>query len=82
MRRVITALLVAGVLAGCSNVEPWVKPYERANLATEIMKFEEPFPLERTDDIGIKLDKISTEGSFLARKSFCSSFSSSICAPA
>ncbi len=40
MRRVITALLVAGVLAGCSNVEPWVKPYERANLATEIMKFD------------------------------------------
>ena len=28
-------LLVA--LAGCSNVAPWVKPYERQNLADPIM---------------------------------------------
>ena len=26
-------------LAGCAT-EPWVKPYERANLATEVMKFD------------------------------------------
>lgn len=26
--------------AGCSNIEPWVKPYERANLADEVMKFD------------------------------------------
>ena len=27
-------------LSACSNVEPWVKPYERANLADEAMKFD------------------------------------------
>jgi len=27
-------------LAACSNIEPWVKPYERANLATEEMSFD------------------------------------------
>jgi hypothetical protein len=26
-------------LAGCANTEPWVKPYERAHLADEIMQF-------------------------------------------
>jgi hypothetical protein len=31
-------LLVA--LAGCSNVEPWVKPYERQNFADPIMSAE------------------------------------------
>lgn len=31
-------LLLAGLLAGCS-IEPWVKPYERANLADPIMSF-------------------------------------------
>lgn len=30
--------LLLGLLAGCS-VEPWVKPYERANLADPIMSF-------------------------------------------
>ncbi len=24
---------------GCSNIEPWVKPYERAHLADPIMSF-------------------------------------------
>lgn len=35
-----TALLVAVLLplAGCA-IEPWVKPYERANLADPIMSF-------------------------------------------
>ncbi len=32
-------ILVAGTLAGCSGIEPWVKPYERANLADPIMSF-------------------------------------------
>ena len=36
----IFALLVAGLLSGCSNIEPWVKPYERANLADPIMSFD------------------------------------------
>lgn len=34
-------LLPLGMLlaSGCSNVEPWVKPYERAHLADPIMSF-------------------------------------------
>lgn len=32
------ALVVA--LAGCGNVEPWVKPYERQNFADPIMAAE------------------------------------------
>ena len=27
------------LLSGCSSVEPWVKPYERAHLADPIMSF-------------------------------------------
>lgn len=27
------------LLGGCSSVEPWVKPYERAHLADPIMSF-------------------------------------------
>ncbi len=26
-------------IAGCSSIEPWVKPYERAHLADPIMEF-------------------------------------------
>ena len=37
--RLIAVLLLLPVMA-CSNIEPWVKPYERANLADEAMKFE------------------------------------------
>lgn len=36
--RLLWLTLVLLVLAGCS-VEPWVKPYERANLADPIMSF-------------------------------------------
>ena len=32
------ALLLVG-LSACSNLEPWVKPYERENLADPIMSF-------------------------------------------
>lgn len=36
-----TALLLgAAALSGCSSFEPWVKPYERGNLADPIMAFE------------------------------------------
>jgi len=39
MRRVLPALaFIACVgLAGCSGVEPWVKPYERQNFADPVM---------------------------------------------
>lgn len=32
-------LLLGLLLSGCSGVEPWVKPYERAHLADPIMSF-------------------------------------------
>jgi hypothetical protein len=32
-----TALALAAALAGCTSVEPWVKPYEREHLADPIM---------------------------------------------
>lgn len=33
----LTALALAAALAGCTSVEPWVKPYEREHLADPIM---------------------------------------------
>lgn len=37
----LSCLLAAGaLLAACSNVEPWVKPYERDRLADPIMAFD------------------------------------------
>ena len=36
MRRIGLVLLVFA-LSACSSIEPWVKPYERAALADEIM---------------------------------------------
>ena len=37
----LTILLLTGtvVLSGCSGITPWVKPYERDNLADPIMSF-------------------------------------------
>lgn len=35
----ICALLVAA-LAGCSPIQPWVKPYQREHLADPIMSFD------------------------------------------
>jgi hypothetical protein len=40
MRRVLLAGVVAVAMAGCSPIEPWVKPYERENLADPIMAFD------------------------------------------
>jgi hypothetical protein len=37
--KLICALLVALLLTGC-GIEPWVKPYERANLADPIMSLD------------------------------------------
>jgi hypothetical protein len=40
-RCVATAVVLALIgLSGCSNVEPWVKPYERDRLADPIMLFD------------------------------------------
>jgi hypothetical protein len=36
--RCSTAILLAILMSACS-IEPWVKPYERANLADPIMSF-------------------------------------------
>jgi hypothetical protein len=33
------SLILALLLGGCGNIEPWVKPYERSHLADPIMSF-------------------------------------------
>ena len=38
--RVLLAILLAVTLPACSPIEPWVKPYERENLADPIMAFD------------------------------------------
>jgi hypothetical protein len=43
MKAIVRVLLVLAVLvgtAGCSNFEPWVKPYERDRLADPIMALD------------------------------------------
>ncbi len=40
MRRLSLALSAILLLAGCSRIEPWVKPYERDRLADPIMSFD------------------------------------------
>src|SRR5918995_4632580 len=37
-------VLAAITLSGCGNIEPWVKPYERQQLADPIMSFN-PHPI-------------------------------------
>jgi hypothetical protein len=45
-RKIASALLPGGMLltgmllAGCSPIQPWVKPYEREHLADPIMSFD------------------------------------------
>ena len=34
---IFTVLIAIALLGACSSLEPWVKPYERANLADPIM---------------------------------------------
>jgi hypothetical protein len=38
--RIAAALLLLAGASGCSRVEPWVKPYERENLADPIMAWD------------------------------------------
>lgn len=40
MCRLLLPLLLLVGLSGCSNIEPWVKPYERDRLADPIMSFD------------------------------------------
>jgi hypothetical protein len=35
-------LAIVAFVSGCSSLEPWVKPYERAALADEIMSDRNP----------------------------------------
>ena len=37
---VLALAAFAATLSGCGNIEPWVKPYERQNLADPIMAFD------------------------------------------
>jgi predicted small lipoprotein YifL len=36
----LTTIAMLLALAGCGNIEPWVKPYERQNFADPIMTAE------------------------------------------
>ncbi len=38
--RVAAAALALIAVTGCSGIEPWVKPYERENLADPIMAWD------------------------------------------
>jgi hypothetical protein len=40
LARTLVGLALAAGVAGCSSVEPWVKPYERANLSDPIMSMD------------------------------------------
>ena len=39
MKTYLILIVSLMVLQGCSSIEPWVKPYERAHLADPIMEF-------------------------------------------
>ena len=38
--RLVAAALLLVAAAGCSRLEPWVKPYERENIADPIMAWD------------------------------------------
>ena len=40
LARIAAAWLLLAAASGCSRVEPWVKPYERENLADPIMAWD------------------------------------------
>jgi Domain of unknown function (DUF4266) len=37
MKRLLASAAILASLTGCSSIEPWVKPYERAALADVLM---------------------------------------------
>lgn len=39
LRALALLILTALLASGCSSIKPWVKPYERTNLADPIMSF-------------------------------------------
>jgi hypothetical protein len=39
-KRTCVLWLAGALLAGCSPIQPWVKPYEREHLADPIMSFD------------------------------------------
>jgi hypothetical protein len=48
----LALVLAAMHLAGCSSIQPWVKPYERDRLADPIMAFErDPVSAAYTDHV-------------------------------
>ena len=40
MKLAVSLVVCSLLLAGCSGIEPWVKPYERDRLADPIMSFD------------------------------------------
>ncbi len=44
IRYSLSLLFAICILSGCSSIQPWVKPYERSNLADPIMSFS-PDPI-------------------------------------
>ncbi|HEY5807232.1 MAG TPA: DUF4266 domain-containing protein [Povalibacter sp.] len=38
--KAIAAMTCLFALSACGNIEPWVKPYERQNLADPVMSFD------------------------------------------
>ncbi len=40
MGRIMLAVAALVAVSGCSNIEPWVKPYERDRLADPIMALD------------------------------------------
>lgn len=52
VRTLIVSLALLVATAGCSNVEPWVKPYERQNFADLIMAADrDPVSLAYIDHV-------------------------------
>ena len=38
--KVVFGVMLVSGLSACGNIEPWVKPYERQNLADPVMSFD------------------------------------------
>ncbi len=60
IKGVAAALLLLG-LSGCASVEPWVKPYERAELADPIMAFSR-HPVARQHSAHVRDSREAAKG--------------------